>query len=194
MALSDTDLILKAQDGNISAFEELVCRYDRQVLSIAMKYTGNSDDAKDIYQDVFIRIFKSINNFRFQSEFSTWIFRITTNVCLTYKSRQSKRVKISLSGSEDEEQESIIMNLESDRNDHPDKIALDSETGKIIGAAVNQLTPKQKICFTLKMIEGYKLREIAGILGCKEGTVKKYLFDAIRKVRKSLQEFSYDGV
>jgi len=194
MALSDTELVLKAQDGNISAFEELVYRYDKHVLSIAMKYTGNNDDAKDIYQEVFIRSFKSIKKFRFQSEFSTWIFRITTNACLTYKSRESKRTKISLSHYDDEEQDSLIMNLKADEKDHPDKAVLNSEAGRKIEYAVQKLPPKQKLCFTLKMLEGYKIKEIAAMLDCKEGTVKKYMFDAVRHIRESLKEYSLNGV
>lgn len=194
MALSDMELVLKAQDGNISAFEELVYRYDKQVLSIAMKYTGNNDDAMDIYQEVFIRIFRSIKKFRFRSEFSTWIFRITTNACLSYKARENKRIKISLSHNDDDEQDSFIMNLKADEKDHPDKAALNSEAGKNIEYAVQKLPPKQKLCFTLKMLEGYKIKEIAVMLDCKEGTVKKYVFDAIRKVRSSLKEYSFNGV
>ena len=87
MQLNDTDLIVQAQKGDQSAFEELVYRYDRNVLSIALKYALNEDDAKDLYQEVFIRVYRGLKNFRFQSEFSTWLFRITTNVCLTSRGR-----------------------------------------------------------------------------------------------------------
>jgi RNA polymerase sigma-70 factor, ECF subfamily len=172
MALSDTELILKAQEGNSAAFEELVYRYDKQVLSIAVKYTGDEDDAKDIYQEVFIRIFRSLKNFRFESEFSTWLFRITTNVCLTYKSKKNKRVKISLSYSDDEVQDKIVKNLEASEQDNPDNIVLNTEFSRDVERALETLTPKQKLCFTLKHLEGYKLREIAVMLQCKEGTVK----------------------
>jgi RNA polymerase sigma-70 factor, ECF subfamily len=193
MALSDTELILKAQEGNNFAFEELVCRYDRHVLSLAMKYSKDRDDAMDIYQDVFIRVYKSLNNFRFQSEFSTWLFRITTNVCLTYKSKQKKREVLSLSFTDDE-QNAPLMNLKAEETDHPDSAVIDNEISSNIGLAINALTPKQKLCFTLKHLEGYKLREIAVMMDCKEGTVKKYLFDAIRKIREHLKEYSYNGV
>jgi RNA polymerase sigma-70 factor, ECF subfamily len=193
MALSDTELILKAQEGNNFAFEELVCRYDRLVLSLAMKYSKDRDDAMDIYQDVFIRVYKSLNNFRFQSEFSTWLFRITTNVCLTYKSKQKKREVLSLSFTDDE-QNAPLMNLKAEETDHPDSAVIDNEISSNIGLAINALTPKQKLCFTLKHLEGYKLREIAVMMDCKEGTVKKYLFDAVRKIREHLKEYSYNGV
>jgi RNA polymerase sigma-70 factor (ECF subfamily) len=193
MALSDTELILEAQKGNSSAFEELVYRYDRHVLSIAMKYSGNNDDAKDIYQEVFIRIYKALNKFRFQSEFSTWVFRITTNVCLTYKAREKRRTMVSISPKQDEEVQETIINLEAEGKDSPDKKAMDSEVSKNIELALKELTPKQRMCFTLKHMEGYKLKEIAVMLECQEGTVKKYLFDAIRKIRLRLKEYSVYG-
>jgi RNA polymerase sigma-70 factor, ECF subfamily len=190
MALSDTELILQAQDGSSSAFEELVYRYDRHVLSIALKYSGDEDDAKDIYQEVFIRVYKALKNFRFQSEFSTWLFRITTNVCLTYKSRQSKRVKISLSYS-DEEPDKAVAELKSGEESQPDEIFGASELSFRVEKALELLSPKQKYCFTLKHFQGYKIREIAHMMDCKEGTVKKYLFDAIRKLRLNIKEYSH---
>ena len=84
MTLNDNELIIQAQNGNVMALEELIYRYDKMVLRIAMKYTGDSDDAKDIYQEVFIRVFKGLSDFQFKSEFSTWLFRITSNVCISF--------------------------------------------------------------------------------------------------------------
>jgi RNA polymerase sigma-70 factor, ECF subfamily len=194
MALSDTELILEAKEGNNSAFEQLVYRYDRHVLSLAMKYSGNNDDAMDIYQEVFIRMYKGLKNFRFQSEFSTWLFRITTNVCLTYKSKQNKRERLSLSFSDDDDENSILTNLQAEENENPDSAMMGNEINEKIELAIKALTPKQKLCFTLKHMEGYKLREIAVMMDCKEGTVKKYLFDAVRKIREQLKDYSYNGV
>jgi RNA polymerase sigma-70 factor, ECF subfamily len=194
MALSDTELILEAKEGNNSAFEQLVYRYDRHILSLAMKYSGNNDDAMDIYQEVFIRMYKGLKNFRFQSEFSTWLFRITTNVCLTYKSKQNKRERLSLSFSDDDDENSILTNLQAEENENPDSAMMGNEINEKIELAIKALTPKQKLCFTLKHMEGYKLREIAVMMDCKEGTVKKYLFDAVRKIREQLKDYSYNGV
>ena len=104
MQLSDTDLIIQAQKGDQNAFEELVYRYDRSVLSITIKYANIEDDAKDLYQEVFIRVYRGLKNFRFQSEFSTWLFRITTNVCLTYKSRSKEHLRVSIDNDFDEEE------------------------------------------------------------------------------------------
>ena len=79
MAFDEKELIILAQKGDNAAFEQLVYLYDRKVLSLALKYIKDEDFAKDIYQEVFIRVYKGLKNFRFKSEFSTWLFRITTN-------------------------------------------------------------------------------------------------------------------
>ena len=105
MQLTDTDLIIQAQKGDQNAFEELVYRYDRNVLSIALKYAVDQDDAKDLYQEVFIRVYRGLKKFRFQSEFSTWLFRITTNVCLSYKNRSRENLKVSINKNYDSENE-----------------------------------------------------------------------------------------
>ena len=187
MQLNDTDLIVRAQKGDESAFEELVYRYDRNVLSITIKYANNEDDAKDLYQEVFIRVYRGLKNFRFQSEFSTWLFRITTNVCLTYKSKSKEHLKVSIDKDfDDEENEfSITKELVYDGSS-PEEISSGADLGDIVNAAVESLSPKQKMTFVLKHYEGYKIREIAEMLNCKEGTVKKYLFDAIKNLKKKL--------
>src|SRR6185503_13603681 len=95
------ELILEAQRGNVIAFERLVQLYDRQVLSLALSLMRNEEDAKDIYQEVFIRVYRALPKFRMDSKFSTWLHRIVTNVCLTHRSRSKRYEYTSL----DEEQE-----------------------------------------------------------------------------------------
>jgi len=187
MALSDIELIHQVKQGNDNAFEQLVYRYDRTVLSIALKYTGDTDDAKDLYQEVFIRAYRGINNFQFRSEFSTWIYRIAVNVCLSYKSRSKEYLKVSIKEEDDDSDftkdasEQLVYEGSS-----PEEEAAGSELAEIVDAALETLSPRQKITFVLKHYEGYKIREIAEMLNCKEGTVKKYLFDAIKNLRKKL--------
>ena len=187
MQLTDTDLIIQAQKGNQNAFEELVYRYDRNVLSIAMRYAIHEDDAKDLYQEVFIRVYRGLKNFRFKSEFSTWLFRITTNVCLTYKSRSKEHLRVSINKDYDDEENGFTAKEELIYDgSSPEEISSGTDLGEIVNAAVESLSPKQKMTFILKHYEGYKIREIAEMLNCKEGTVKKYLFDAIKNLRKKL--------
>ncbi|MCH9028780.1 MAG: RNA polymerase sigma factor [Bacteroidetes bacterium] len=187
MALSDSELITQAKSGNDSAFEELIFRYDRSVLAIAFKFVHNSDDAKDIYQEVFIRVYRGLKNFEMKSEFSTWLYRIATNVCLSNKSRSKKQLYVSIDEqNESEDDESVNVELADNEMD-PAELMANLDLGDIIQDAVDSLSSKQRMTFILKHYEGYKIREISDMLNCKEGTVKKYLFDAIRNLRKKLK-------
>ncbi|HVO72761.1 MAG TPA: RNA polymerase sigma factor [Ignavibacteriaceae bacterium] len=187
MAASDNELIHKAKNGDISAFEELIYRYDKNVLSIALKYVKNEQDAKDIYQEVFLRVFKSLKKFEFRSEFSTWLFRITTNVCLTYRSRKKKDEMISFIKEEKETGEEEYIEIEDEQSLSPEEHASNSETAMHLNKAIERLSPKQKMIFVLKHYEGYKIKDIAIMLKCGEGTVKKSLFDSVRKLRAWLE-------
>ncbi|MBZ0199249.1 MAG: sigma-70 family RNA polymerase sigma factor [Ignavibacteriaceae bacterium] len=189
MAPDDFELIQKANNGDTIAFEELIYRHDRNVLSIALKYTRNEDDAKDVYQEVFLRVFKGLKNFKFKSEFSTWLFRITVNVCLTYKSKLSRHETIPLGANENDDDEYSPGNsIAADESSSPENILLGNEIGERINNALDTLSPKQKLVFTLKHYEGYKLKEIALMLDITEGTSKKYLFEAVHKLRVQLVE------
>jgi RNA polymerase sigma-70 factor (ECF subfamily) len=187
MAPSDNELINKAKNGDISAFEELIYRYDKNVLSIALKYVKNEQDAKDIYQEVFLRVFKSLKKFEFRSEFSTWLFRITTNVCLTLRARKKKDEMISFIKDERETGEEEYIEIEDESSLSPEELAASSETAMHLNNAIERLSPKQKMIFVLKHYEGYKIKDIAIMLKCGEGTVKKSLFDSVRKLRTWLE-------
>jgi len=187
MELSEYDLISAAKNGDDASFEELIYRYDKSVLAIALNYVQDRDTAKDIYQDVLIRVYRGLKNFEMRSEFSTWLFRITTNVCLTYKSREKKREFVSLDEQLEIEEDEIGKFELPDTEPDPGDTADSSDIGEFIRDAVDSLSSKQKMTFVLKHYEGYKIREIAEMLNCKEGTVKKYLFDAVRNLRKKLE-------
>jgi RNA polymerase sigma-70 factor (ECF subfamily) len=190
MTQQETELIIRAQNGNISAFEELIYNYDKKVLALAMKYVKNEDDAKDIYQDVFIRVFRGLKKFQFKSEFSTWLYRIVTNVCLTHKTKSNRREFVSINPSEENEKMNTAIELIDEEPD-PERVIKSAEISKHITEALESLSPRQKMIFMLKHYEGYKLKEIAEMLQCGEGTIKKYLFDAVRKMRTQLADIYY---
>ncbi len=190
MAQDGYNLIKEAQAGNKDAFEVLVKKYDRKVLTLALRYTRSEEDAKDIYQEVFIRVYRSLPKFEFKSEFSTWLFRIATNVCLTYIERTGKHQTVDALENinpDDEESAPALQIVSNDLN--PEQNLRNMELKAGIKKAVEQLTGKQKLVFTMKHFEGYKLREIADITGLNEGTVKRYLFDATIKMKNALRHF-----
>lgn len=190
MAQDGYNLIKEAQAGNKDAFEVLVKKYDRKVLTLALRYTRSEEDAKDIYQEVFIRVYRSLPKFEFKSEFSTWLFRIATNVCLTYIERTGKHQTVDALENINPDDEESAPGLQIVSNDlNPEQNLRNIELKAGIQKAVEQLTGKQKLVFTMKHFEGYKLREIADITGLNEGTVKRYLFDATIKMKNALRHF-----
>ncbi len=191
MASNDTELIIQTQRGSMEAFEQLVQRYDKRVLTIAAGYVSCSDDAKDIYQEVFLRVYKGLPKFRYKSEFSTWLFRITTNVCLSHRMRGRRHSHTSLDQNVNDEdgQPHALKDTLSD-NTTTDQQTRDAEISMRVEQALKTLSPRQRMVFSLKHYDGYKLKEIAGILKCNEGTVKKYLFEATARLRKQLKDIA----
>ena len=186
MNQTENQLILNAQKGDMAAFEELVYKYDRHVMGLAKSFRNNDDDAKDIYQEVFLRVFRGLKNFQFKSEFSTWLFRITTNVCLTYQSRKKEYDSLDKEVyMDDESPVTLSETLISENNS--DSLAIGSDLMNHISSAVDELPPQQKMVFTLKYFQEYKIKEIADMMQCSEGAVKKYLFTATHKMRNSLK-------
>lgn len=191
MSKENYEIIKKAQSGDMQAFESLLKIYDRQVMNIAYSFRNSEEDARDIYQEVFLRVFRSLKGFKFNSEFSTWLFRITTNVCITYQRRKTRHVHDSLDREiSKDENETTKLSDTITGNDATDNYALSMELSEHIRSAVDELPPQQKLAFTLKHYEGYKIREISDMLNCAEGTVKRYLFTATNKLREKLQFLS----
>jgi RNA polymerase sigma-70 factor, ECF subfamily len=184
--MEDADLVRKAQQGDILAFEQLVFRHDKKVLSIAARYVTSADDAKDIYQEVFLRVYRGLKKFRFKSEFSTWVHRITVNVCLTHRSRRRRTMQTILLDDRDEDGEAH--GEIRDPAVGPDNLAVDADIASRIERALGVLSPKQRMVFTLRHFEGYRLGEIAQMMDCMEGTVKRYLFTATRRMRDQLKD------
>lgn len=190
MTQEENKLVIAAQNGDRSAFEELVYRYDKNVLGIAYSFINNNEDAKDIYQEVFLRVFKGIKKFEFRSEFSTWLYRITTNVCLTYRSQKKKYAYTSLDDEPDEEDSnprSLANTLTDNRT--PANDAMDSEISTKIEKGLDKLSPQQRLVFTMKHYKGYKIKEISIMMNCSEGTIKNYLFMATQRMRDHLKDF-----
>ena len=186
MSQTDYQLIINAQKGDMASFEELVYRHDHHVLNIAKSFRNSDEDAKDIYQEVFMRVFRGLNNFQFKSEFTTWLFRITTNVCLTFQSRKKNHDSLDREISLGDDNTTTLAENISDYSS-ADEMIINSEISKYIQLALNDLPPKQKMVFTLKYYEEYKIRQIAEMMQCSEGAVKRYLFVATHKMRDKLK-------
>ena len=191
--LDERGLVAEAQGGCRAAFEELVRRYDRDVLRLALNLMKRPEDARDVYQEAFLKVYRNLHRFRFECSFYTWLYRIVTNVCLDHLRRRQARPEDQApdmnSGNHDE---GITDFFERQREQRP---TLDPERrliGKEIQArlalAMEMLSPRERVVFEMKHYQGLKLRAIGEALGTTEETVKNSLFRATRKLRGQLGE------
>jgi RNA polymerase sigma-70 factor (ECF subfamily) len=190
--LADEVLIREAQQGDSLAFADLVRRYDRQVLRLALRLTGSEHHAQDMYQEAFLRAYRELGRFRFGCSFYTWLYRITTNVCLDYlRRRQTHREDASVSLSTDGNDFSLLERIgDEDPASSPERLLLSQELGYRIREATNVLSPRERIIFGLKHYHGLKLRTIAGLLQVTEGGAKVSLYRAIKKLRVNLADLA----
>lgn len=183
----DLELVNRAQKGDSVAFEQLVMKYDRHVLNIAYGYRNNQDDADDIYQEVFLRVYKGLKNFQARSKFSTWLYRITVNVCIEFKRKEKVREHESLDNEVGDDENTFSYAATIDSGLSTDKEVLDNEMNEIINSEVEKLPQQLRMAFTLKYYQGLKIKEISNMMNCTEGTIKGYLFTSSRKLRKKLK-------
>ncbi len=182
-------LVREAQAGNRLAFEELVRRYDREVLRLALNLVHRSEDARDIYQESFLRVYRNLHRFRFECSFYTWLYRIVTNVALDHLRRRTSRREDQ--APLEEEGDGISRDFfdrqpELRASANPERQLLGQELGQHITAALEKLSPRERMVFELKHYQGLKLRVIGDLLGTSEETVKNSLFRATRKLRARL--------
>ena len=182
-------LVRKTQAGDRLAFEELVRRYDRDVLRLALNLAHRTEDARDIYQESFLRVYRNLHRFRFECSFYTWLYRIVTNVALDHLRRRTSRP---------EDQAPVPEGAESGTRDffdrqpalgaaaNPERRLLGQELGQHIQEAMKRLSPRERMVFEMKHYQGMRLRAIGDLLGTSEETVKNSLFRATRKLRASL--------
>ncbi len=176
-------LLEKSKEGDIEAFEYLVTKYQKKVFNIALRLLGNYDDASELTQEAFIKIYKSIKNFKEESLLSTWIYRIATNVCLDELRKRKKRWVLSLDEEIQSEDGGIHRQVEDD-SPTPDVIAEINDTKNTINKAIRKLQEEHRIVLILRDLQGFSYEEIAKIINRPEGTVKS----RINRARSELRE------
>ncbi len=188
--INDADLIREAQRGDRAAFEELVRQYDQAVLRLALHLTGSEQDARDIYQDAFLKAYRNLGSFRFECSFYTWIYRIVTNLCLDHlRKRQVRKEDAPVVTGSDGEEYSILDQVADDRSGaSPERDLMRRELGKRIASALTKLTPRERMVFEMKHYQGLKLRTIGEALNTTEETAKNTLFRATQKLRAALAD------
>lgn len=173
-------IIARVLGGDTDAFEALVTEYEKNVYHLALKMTGNTEDAADLSQEAFIKAFHSLSSFRGDSKFSVWLYRIVSNVCLDFLRRRSRRQTVSLS-MEDEDGEEAQLDIPDERQ-APELLLEKSMTREAVRRGLAQLPPEPRQILLLREIQGLSYEEIASVLGIESGTVKSRIFRARKKL------------
>jgi RNA polymerase sigma-70 factor (ECF subfamily) len=194
LAASDERVLIeRAQGGDREAFEELVRIYDRDVLRIALNILHTTEDARDVYQESFLKIYKNLPRFRFECSFYTWTYRIVTNVCLDHLRRRSSRPEdqapeyASNQNGDAPTTDFFDRQQDTEPSSDPERRMQGVEISRRISTALERLTPRERMVFEMKHYQGLKLRAIGDALGTTEETVKNSLFRATRKLRAQLE-------
>src|SRR5260221_2376435 len=191
--LEERALVQEAQAGSRLAFEELVRRYDRDVLRLALNLMKRTEDARDVYQEAFLKVYRSVHRFRFECSFYTWLYRIVTNVCLDHLRRRQARPEdqapeIHTNRMEEGPRDFFDFQKEHRPTLDPERTLMGKEIQSRIARAMERLSPRERVVFEMKHYQGLKLRAIGDALGTTEETVKNSLFRATRKLRSELAE------
>ena len=179
-------LIERCKAGDTAAFDELVRRFEKQVFNCALRITGNYNDACDVAQEAFIRAFHSIQTFRGDAKFATWIYRIVTNVYLDERKRSKAHRTTSLDEAIELDESSVTRQFE-DTGPTPDEVVEDKERLRALQRAIKSLPDYQRIIVTLYHTQHRSYEEIAEILGLPIGTVKSRLNRARLALAEILQ-------
>lgn len=182
---SDWDLVARASDGDAAAFAELVERYHRPVVHFTQRMVGSREDAEDIAQESFVRVYRYLHRLEPQAKFSTLLFGISRNLALNFlrdTGRRGRGVTYSLT---DRDNQDIPLEDESLR---PDRIARLNEIEQRVEEGIMKLSPKHREVLVLRELQGLDYASIAKIVKCRKGTVKSRIARAREQLRTLLEE------
>ena len=189
--MNQPELVVQLQQGDESAFRKLVGEWQDMVYNTAVGIVQNPDDADDITQEVFVQVFQSIQSFKGDSKFSTWLYRITLSKALDHEKKKNRKKRFGfvqrLFGGKDEEQ------LHPVEFDHPGVLIERKERAAELFKALKQLAPNQRIAFTLHKMEGQSYQEIAEIMNTTLFAVESLMGRAKTNLKKILNDYYREG-
>jgi RNA polymerase sigma-70 factor (ECF subfamily) len=172
---AERELILRARQGETWAFEQLVRRYDRRLLSVVLDLTGDLGEAQDVLQDSLLAAYRAFPRFRLESDLFTWLYRIAVNRALRYRQRRRRRP----------EQPGALPEPPA-AGPGPEEEVLGAELEHQLARALGELSRQERAAFVLCHRQGLAVAQAAAALSCTEGSVKSYLFRAREKLKRLL--------
>lgn len=182
-----SDLVVKAKNKDLQAFEKLVEAYQKRVFALCVQLTGNQDDAQDLTQEVFIQAFASINSFRLESDLGTWLHRIAVNKWINISRKQKKTQLVYLDAPVKTTNGEVQREVAA-TDGNPQEFVEEQEFHAQVRQALYQLTYEHRAVLVLREIQGHSYEEIAEILDCSIGTIRSRLNRARKAMKDNLQK------
>lgn len=183
----ESEIIKKCQQGDLEAFEKLILSYQKKVYTIAYRYVGRREEAEDLAQEAFIKVYRSLKTFRGDSSFSTWLYHVVTNVCRDALRKNSRKLEEdSLDCAVTTEKGEIRREI-VDWSMSPAFLYEQKELGEFLQSLINQLSPEYKAVILMREIQDMSYEEIAQAMNCSLGTVKSRLSRARKTLRDMIQ-------
>ena len=179
-------LVARLQKGDDAAFEEFVSQYEKSIYHLALRQLGNTHDAQDAAQEVFLRVYRGIRHFREDARLSTWVYQITLNVCVDMTRKKARHPEAALVQTDGDGGETELEM--PDESYAPETLYERTELREEIAGALEKLSPEHRKVVVLRDITGLSYEEIAGVLQLSEGTVKSRLFRARDKLAAILRD------
>ena len=195
MQLGDEKLMQRVKRGDMRAFDVLVRRWEDRLFNLIYKIIGDFETAKDVRQEVLLRVYQSAGRYRHHSQFRAWLYRIAINCSINELRRRERRSALSLDASyqHNDEHEQPLENILADPNPGPDEMIQQREIAKHIQNALRRLSNEQRIVIVLRHYEGLKFQQIASVLGCPIGTVKSRMHNGLERLRMMLKDYCWEG-
>jgi RNA polymerase sigma-70 factor (ECF subfamily) len=191
---SDEELVERSQRGEQTAFRELVERYQRRLFSVAFGMVRNRDDAMDLVQDAFIKIYRHMDGFQGSSSFYTWIYRITLNLCIDYLRKRARHYEVDYDDAQRSDLDDDDPIVPSTMGINPAKVYQRKELLEQMERAIQSLSEKHRSIILLREVQGLSYTEIAEVLQISKGTVMSRLHHARRNLQEALEQYLQGAV
>jgi RNA polymerase sigma-70 factor (ECF subfamily) len=186
---TDEDLVARARGGDRDSFNQLVVRWERPIYALAYRVIGREEDARDIAQDTFLRAYRALGGFKGQAKFSSWLYRITLNLCRDWM-RRERRTPVAQAP---EGVDLLDLATESTPSESIEDLVSRKELGRAVAKAMSSLPEEQRTAIILKEYQGLTFQEIADLLDCPLSTVKTRLYQGLNVLRRQLEQAGVEG-
>ena len=184
---TDEELVARCVQGDADSFNQLVVRWERPIYALAYRVIGREEDARDVCQEAFLRAYRAIRGFRGQAKFSSWLYRITLNLCRDWMRRQRRAPFV-----QTREDVDLVELAGEDVSDPIEERLARQDLGRVVAKVMARLPEDQRTAIVLKEYHGLTFQEIADLLGCPLSTVKTRVYQGLTVLRRELEPSALD--